>query len=86
MEFKRGTIVRSKAGRDQGDWFIVLSEDENAVYLVDGKRRPIERPKCKKKKHCAATLKCVTLPEEPIANKTLRNLLKQALSNFEIKV
>lgn len=51
-----GQVVRSKAGRDKGRFFVVcevLSED--MVCLVDGDIRPLERPKKKKVKHLART-------------------------------
>lgn len=47
-----GQIVKSKAGRDKGESFIVYDIiDDNYVLLVDGKLRKISRPKKKKVKH-----------------------------------
>lgn len=51
MEIVVGSLVRSKAGRDKGDLFIVLSKDSEYVYLADGKSRKAENPKKKKIKH-----------------------------------
>ena len=44
-----GQIVRSKAGRDKGEVFIVYEVlNGGFVSVVDGRRRPIARPKKKK--------------------------------------
>lgn len=55
MEIVEGTIVRSKAGRDKGDIFIVLSKDSDYVYLANGELRKVDRPKKKKLKHIQST-------------------------------
>lgn len=57
-EISLGQLVISKVGRDSGRKFIVLSiTDELYVNLVDGDLRKVEKPKKKKVKHLAATLK-----------------------------
>lgn len=51
-DLKVGQIVRSKAGRDKDEVFIVYEiVDSNFVLLVDGKIRKIDKPKKKKVKH-----------------------------------
>ena len=50
-----GCVVRSKAGRDEGRYFIVLSlEGEEFAYVADGKLRKVEKPKKKKRMHLRA--------------------------------
>jgi len=47
-----GGIVRSRAGRDRGRAFVILSiVDAEYVLLADGQLRTLERPKKKKRKH-----------------------------------
>ena len=46
-----GMIVYSKAGRDKGGVFIVLTIEGEYVYLSDGKTRSLQKPKKKKLKH-----------------------------------
>lgn len=47
-----GQLVRSKAGRDKGEVFIIYQiVDDNYVLVVDGKIRKIGKPKKKKVKH-----------------------------------
>ena len=51
----RNRIVFSKQGRDKGRAFVVISCDDEYVYLVDGKLRLLDRPKKKKLKHVQPT-------------------------------
>ena len=51
-----GRIVRSRAGRDSGRLFVILSEvDSDFVIIADGLLRRIDRPKKKRRKHLDAT-------------------------------
>lgn len=47
MTFLRGDVVRSVAGHDRGDLFLVLREEGDFLWLVDGKCRKLETPKKK---------------------------------------
>ena len=51
MEVSVGSVVRSIAGRDKGDDFIVLSLDGAYAYLANGELRKVDTPKKKKLKH-----------------------------------
>ena len=44
-------VVISTAGRDQGELFYVADINDQFVTLVNGKNRPVEKPKRKKRKH-----------------------------------
>ena len=55
MEIKVGSVVRSKAGRDKGDFFIVLAMDGDYVYMANGELRKVDQPKKKKLKHLQGT-------------------------------
>ena len=56
MDFRDGNIVLSKAGRDKGNYFVVLNVvDENFVYIADGDLRKVDNPKLKKCKHLENT-------------------------------
>ena len=57
-----GHVVKSRAGRDEGNIFLVLEiVDQNHVLVVDGDLRKIENPKKKKVKHL--TVYNTVLPE-----------------------
>ena len=53
-------VVVSKAGRDQGEWFYVLDADETYLLLVNGRDRPMDKPKRKKRKHVEKVLRSET--------------------------
>lgn len=56
MDFRDGNIVLSKAGRDKGNYFVVLKVvDENFVLIADGDIRKVDNPKLKKCKHLENT-------------------------------
>jgi len=56
LDFRDGSIVLSKAGRDKGRHFIVLKViDENFVEIADGSIRKVDNPKKKKCKHLENT-------------------------------
>jgi ribosomal protein L14E/L6E/L27E len=55
VEFKTQTVVLSLAGHDKGKLFAVLgNEGENFVFIADGRRRKVQKPKKKKVKHLKA--------------------------------
>ena len=53
-------VVSSTAGRDQGELFYVLETDDQFVTLVNGRNRPVEKPKRKKRKHVEKVLRSET--------------------------
>ena len=50
-----GGVVKALAGRDAGQWFAVLAVDGDFALIVNGKSRPLARPKRKRSKHLAVT-------------------------------
>ena len=52
MEFGMpGMLAVSKAGRDRGSLYVIIEEAGEYVYLADGRKRTISRPKRKNRKH-----------------------------------
>ena len=51
MDIVKANIVKSTAGRDKGEPFFVLATEGDFLLLADGKTRPVERPKRKRRKH-----------------------------------
>jgi len=49
--YEAGGLVRSLAGHDKGQYFVILAEHEEYVTLADGMSRPADQPKRKNKKH-----------------------------------
>lgn len=51
-----GSVVVSKAGRDQGRLFLVVAEvDEDFVMVANGRLRGMDRQKKKRRKHLKPT-------------------------------
>ena len=51
MVYGIGAICKSLAGHDKGKLFVIIGETGEYVSLVNGKSRPLEKPKQKNKKH-----------------------------------
>ena len=49
-EYGIGMMARSLAGHDRGKMYMILSQDEQYVYLSDGVYRTVGKLKKKKKK------------------------------------
>ena len=77
MEFSRGRIVRSKAGRDRSDFLVVLQADARFAVVSDGKRRSLSHPKKKNLRHLAAT--GAQLPESSLGTD---RAIRRALAEF----
>ena len=52
---KRGSVVVSSAGKDKGSYLAVLQTDAGGLWVADGRRRPLERPKRKNPRHVVET-------------------------------
>ena len=81
MEIAKSSIVRSDAGRDKGKLFIVMAVQGEYLLLADGKRRKVESPKRKKRRHVlfvAADDNRVSqkiISDEKVTNSELRRTL-----------
>ena len=73
-----GKFATSKAGHDKTKLYVIMNEDAEYVYLVDGDLKPVDKPKKKSKKH----IQIINRVDETIQNK-LEN--KQIIYNEDIK-
>ena len=84
QSFQPGTLVRSLAGHDRGGIYAVLAADAAFVYIADGRRRPVNHPKKKKRRHLEPVpgdlgpVKESFQTGKPVADGTLRRALRQA--------
>ena len=60
-----GKFATSKAGHDKTKLYIIIKEDAEYVYLVDGDLKPVDKPKKKSKKH----IQIINRVDETIQNK-----------------
>ena len=86
-----GIFATSKAGHDKSQLYIIIKEDSEYVYLVDGIHRTIERPKKKKKKHIQIIHKQVVDELQKrideglsISNEQLKRAIKLYRENLDI--
>lgn len=83
-----GQYVKSIAGRDSGNIFIVKEIiDEKFVSIIDGDLRKVESPKKKNIKHLQKIDKVSRLIKETIeGNKKVSNLMvKQEITKLGVK-
>ena len=74
-----GRIVRSKAGRDEGRYFVVIALDgDEFAYVANGEKRTVEEPKRKRVKHLFVT-------EETISGLQKRLASGEKVENHEIR-
>ena len=84
-KFDIGDIVLSKAGRDKGNYFVIMSLDDVFAMICDGNLHKTDSPKRKKLKHlkntecCSEYIKEKLLEESKVTNKELR----RAVTEFE---
>ena len=56
-----GSVVLSRAGRDNGRYFVVVGQaDDEHVLIADGRLRKVESPKKKKLKHLTPKPACMS--------------------------
>ena len=53
MSEHTGNVVRSQAGRDKGELFLVTGQEGEFLLLANGKGRTLTAPKRKKPRHVA---------------------------------
>lgn len=53
-----GMLAASKAGHDKSMIYVIIKEEAEYIYLVDGKIRTLAKPKKKNKKHIQIIKKC----------------------------
>ena len=58
---KNGDVVLSRAGRDKGKHFLVVSVDQNYAYIVNGRDRKVSSLKKKNIKHLETVLSAVSI-------------------------
>ncbi len=83
MEIIEGSVVRSVAGRDKGERFLVLVREGEYAYIADGDLRKVERPKKKKLKHLQGSyavsevIKSKLRANEEVTNSQVRKALAE---------
>jgi ribosomal protein L14E/L6E/L27E len=84
VEIVIGSIVKSKAGRDKGDLFIVLRHENEYTYLANGDLRKVDKPKKKKIKHLQGTNYVSEFISEKMKNigKVTNSEVRKAIADY----
>ena len=82
--FSIADVVKTTAGRDQGEFFYVINEEAQYLYLANGKDRTLERPKLKKRKHIEKVLRSETRVAQKLraGDKVLNGELRRDLASI----
>ncbi|OUP01428.1 hypothetical protein B5F37_07780 [Drancourtella sp. An210] len=80
LNYETGALVKSLAGHDRGRLYIIIEETEDSLFLTDGRLRPMEKPKRKKKKHVQVILK--KIENEEFTDENIRTFIKKYQSEI----
>lgn len=86
MSIKPGDFVIAASGREKGKCFVVLSVENQFLYLCDGKNRKVSNPKKKKIKHIEyagpANIDVCEKLQDGITDKVIRRALSEFKGNL----
>lgn len=84
MLVKKGAFAKSKAGHDCNQIYVIINCNDEYAYLVNGKTRPLDKPKKKKLKHIQFIDYMDAVIIEKINNNLLKNDdIKRAIKNYQ---
>ena len=78
MEF-----AKSLSGHDKNQYYFIVKKEDDFFYLVNGKNRPLEKPKKKNEKHIQIIKKLPEEIEQILAVEQSNLTVKRAIQNYE---
>ncbi|MBD5135044.1 MAG: hypothetical protein HDT39_03660 [Lachnospiraceae bacterium] len=88
ITYRPGEFAISKSGHDKDSLYVIIREENEYVYLVDGKYRLLDNPKKKNKKHvqCIHYVDSVISGrienEEPVNDVEIATAIRKAIKKF----
>lgn len=76
------TVVKSLAGRDKGEWFVIVSIDGEFAFIANGKSRPLNRLKKKRIRHLAKST-AVLVENDLATDRKLRFALRNIAADHD---
>lgn len=73
-----GMLAKSKSGHDRNQVYVIICQDDEYVYLSDGRLKTLDKLKKKNRKH----IQIICKPQQNILEKLQKG---QKLENEEIK-
>ncbi|MDE6387508.1 MAG: KOW domain-containing RNA-binding protein [Lachnospiraceae bacterium] len=81
-----GMLAVSRAGHDSKTTYVIIGEDDEYVYLADGRIRTVDRPKKKNKKHIQIIKKVqMEKPEEGFKDLEIKRAIKMYQEEANVK-
>ena len=79
MLLEPGMLARSKAGHDKDCIYVIISVNDEYVYLADGGIRPVSRMKRKNRKHVQviSKIRCESVSDDEKIRAAVRKFLKE---------
>jgi hypothetical protein len=81
-------LARSLAGRDAGIICLILREEDENVFIADGRDRRVETPKKKNRKHVRLITgengEPIRFSGEALTNRFLRNWLREQAGRVQV--
>ena len=81
-------MARSLAGRDAGVICLILREEDENVFIADGRDRRVETPKKKNRKHVRLITgengEPIRFSGEALTNRFLRNWLREQAGRVQV--
>jgi hypothetical protein len=88
MSGNAGCLARSLAGRDAGIICLILREEDENVFIADGRDRRVETPKKKNRKHVRLITgengEPIRFSGEALTNRFLRNWLREQAGRVQV--
>ena len=68
MTLEVGMFAKAKAGHDKNCIYVIISVNDEYVYLADGDVRPVCRPKRKNRKHIQpiTSVRCESITDDRV--------------------
>lgn len=79
MKLEPGMLVRSKAGHDRDRVYVIISKENEYVYVADGDLRPLRHMKRKNSRHLQPILKMRLegKPDDEGIRRIIREFIRQ---------
>lgn len=74
-----GLFARPLAGHDKNEIYVIVSEEQNFVYLANGRNKKISNPKKKNKKHIQVIKKQIDIND--LSDLKIKSEIKKYLKN-----
>lgn len=80
-----GQFVTSKAGHDKDTLYVVVAEEGDFIFLSDGRLKPVDHPKRKRRKHIQPISRSVgeELVEAIQNGKATNEQIKYAIKQYQ---